>query len=293
MVASQSRNLQTSVKKRQQIPTESFPTLSVTSSLAFTLPHCQLHSLPPSLPQTLPSSLTPSLPPCLPHYLPSSLPHSLPLSFLPASSLFLFCLCVCVSQVCKEAKAELVFLVDGSWSIGDDNFLKITRFLASTVGSLDLIGADGTQVGQMITKDRATITKDHRPFCATTLILCRSSNMHLRERMEGDMTSDLCHHSTLQLFKFKIDSLPPCSLSDFLSPSSSPCFHYPSILLPTSLPPSSPSPPHPLSLLASIPPFHTPSLYTYSLCPSLTHLSIPQYQPPSLPPFFVCTQNYD
>lgn len=49
-------------------------------------------------------------------------------------------------EVCKEAKAELVFLVDGSWSIGDDNFLKITRFLASTVGSLDLIGTDGTQV---------------------------------------------------------------------------------------------------------------------------------------------------
>ncbi|XP_055083772.1 collagen alpha-1(XIV) chain isoform X1 [Periophthalmus magnuspinnatus] len=49
-------------------------------------------------------------------------------------------------EVCKEAKADLAFLVDGSWSIGDDNFLKITRFLYSTMGSLDLIGADGTQV---------------------------------------------------------------------------------------------------------------------------------------------------
>ncbi|KAM9723926.1 collagen alpha-1(XIV) chain [Menidia menidia] len=49
-------------------------------------------------------------------------------------------------EVCKEAKADLVFLVDGSWSIGDDNFLKITRFLYSTMGSLDLIGPDGTQV---------------------------------------------------------------------------------------------------------------------------------------------------
>lgn len=48
--------------------------------------------------------------------------------------------------VCKEAKADLVFLVDGSWSIGDENFMKITRFLHSTVGSLDLIGTDGTQV---------------------------------------------------------------------------------------------------------------------------------------------------
>ncbi|KAF7654725.1 hypothetical protein LDENG_00065820 [Lucifuga dentata] len=49
-------------------------------------------------------------------------------------------------EVCKEAKADLVFLVDGSWSIGDDNFLKITRFLYSTMGSLDLIGSDGIQV---------------------------------------------------------------------------------------------------------------------------------------------------
>lgn len=48
--------------------------------------------------------------------------------------------------VCKAAKAELVFLVDGSWSIGDDNFQKIIRFLYSTTGALDIIGPEGTQV---------------------------------------------------------------------------------------------------------------------------------------------------
>lgn len=37
-------------------------------------------------------------------------------------------------------------MVDGSWSIGDDNFNKIINFLYSTVGALDKIGADGTQV---------------------------------------------------------------------------------------------------------------------------------------------------
>ncbi|CAK6978662.1 collagen alpha-1(XIV) chain isoform X4 [Scomber scombrus] len=46
----------------------------------------------------------------------------------------------------EAAKADLVFLVDGSWSIGDDNFLKIIRFLYSTTGALDMIGPDGTQV---------------------------------------------------------------------------------------------------------------------------------------------------
>ncbi|XP_074468542.1 collagen alpha-1(XIV) chain-like isoform X3 [Sebastes fasciatus] len=49
-------------------------------------------------------------------------------------------------EVCKAAKADLVFLVDGSWSIGDENFLKIIRFLYSTTGALDQIGPDGTQV---------------------------------------------------------------------------------------------------------------------------------------------------
>lgn len=124
LVPSHSRHLRTSVKKRQQISRESFPTPSVITLL-------------------LPHSLTANFPPCL---LPS-LTLSLPPSSLHQLFSRLVCACVCVSQVCKEAKAELVFLVDGSWSIGDDNFLKITRFLASTVGSLDLIGADGTQVG--------------------------------------------------------------------------------------------------------------------------------------------------
>ncbi|XP_067837767.1 collagen alpha-1(XIV) chain isoform X2 [Heptranchias perlo] len=49
-------------------------------------------------------------------------------------------------EVCKAAKANLVFLVDGSWSIGDENFIKIIGFLYNTVGALDKIGPEGTQV---------------------------------------------------------------------------------------------------------------------------------------------------
>uniref|UniRef100_A0A0P6JDH5 Collagen alpha-1(XIV) chain n=1 Tax=Heterocephalus glaber TaxID=10181 RepID=A0A0P6JDH5_HETGA len=49
-------------------------------------------------------------------------------------------------EVCKAARADLVFMVDGSFSIGDDNFNKIINFLYSTVGALGRIGADGTQV---------------------------------------------------------------------------------------------------------------------------------------------------
>ncbi|XP_040287934.1 collagen alpha-1(XIV) chain isoform X1 [Bufo bufo] len=50
-------------------------------------------------------------------------------------------------EVCKSTRADLVFLVDGSWSIGDDNFHKVISFLYSTAGALDEIGPDGTQVG--------------------------------------------------------------------------------------------------------------------------------------------------
>ncbi|KAM3928301.1 collagen alpha-1(XIV) chain isoform 2-T2 [Leptodactylus fuscus] len=50
-------------------------------------------------------------------------------------------------EVCKSARADLVFLIDGSWSIGDDNFHKVTQFLYSTAGAFDEIGPDGTQVG--------------------------------------------------------------------------------------------------------------------------------------------------
>ncbi|KAM7384842.1 hypothetical protein PAMA_011955 [Pampus argenteus] len=66
---------------------------------------------------------------------PTKPPTTTPLPTIPAAK-----------EVCKAAKADLVFLVDGSWSIGDDNFLKIIRFLYSTTGALDRIGPDGTQV---------------------------------------------------------------------------------------------------------------------------------------------------
>ncbi len=73
-------------------------------------------------------------------------------SVIPLLSLYLFShrlpLPLSLCPVCKAAKADLVFLVDGSWSIGDDNFLKIIRFLYSTSGALDRIGPDGTQVPQ-------------------------------------------------------------------------------------------------------------------------------------------------
>lgn len=49
--------------------------------------------------------------------------------------------------VCKGAKADIVFLTDASWSIGDDNFNKVVKFIFNTVGAFDEISPAGIQVG--------------------------------------------------------------------------------------------------------------------------------------------------
>ncbi|KAM3870859.1 collagen alpha-1(XII) chain-like [Diretmus argenteus] len=49
-------------------------------------------------------------------------------------------------DVCKGAKADLVFLIDGSWSIGDDSFNKVIQFVFSMTGAFDVISPTGMQV---------------------------------------------------------------------------------------------------------------------------------------------------
>ncbi|XP_057208625.1 collagen alpha-1(XII) chain isoform X2 [Triplophysa rosa] len=48
--------------------------------------------------------------------------------------------------VCKGAKADVVFLIDGSWSIGDESFSKVIQFVFSVVGAFDVIGPSGMQI---------------------------------------------------------------------------------------------------------------------------------------------------
>lgn len=49
-------------------------------------------------------------------------------------------------SVCKGAKADIVFLTDASWSIGDDNFNKVVKFIFNTVGAFDEVNPAGIQV---------------------------------------------------------------------------------------------------------------------------------------------------
>jgi len=52
--------------------------------------------------------------------------------------------------VCGRVKADIVFLVDESWSIGTNNFGKLKDFLFRTVTYFPTIGPKGTQVGDAI-----------------------------------------------------------------------------------------------------------------------------------------------
>uniref|UniRef100_A0A8B9L5P0 Collagen alpha-1(XII) chain n=1 Tax=Astyanax mexicanus TaxID=7994 RepID=A0A8B9L5P0_ASTMX len=49
-------------------------------------------------------------------------------------------------EVCKGAKADLVFLIDGSWSIGDESFSKVLQFVFSMIGAFDVVSHEGMQV---------------------------------------------------------------------------------------------------------------------------------------------------
>lgn len=59
-----------------------------------------------------------------------------------------FYLCF-VSSVCGQGKADIVFLVDESSSIGPNNFVKIKDFIFRVATYFPAIGPEATQVGQM------------------------------------------------------------------------------------------------------------------------------------------------
>uniref|UniRef100_A0A4W5P3T0 Collagen alpha-1(XII) chain n=1 Tax=Hucho hucho TaxID=62062 RepID=A0A4W5P3T0_9TELE len=58
-------------------------------------------------------------------------------------------------DVCRGAKADLVFLIDGSWSIGDESFSKVIQFVFSMIGAFDVIHPGGMQVSFVQYSDSA------------------------------------------------------------------------------------------------------------------------------------------
>ncbi|CAG09868.1 unnamed protein product, partial [Tetraodon nigroviridis] len=60
-----------------------------------------------------------------------------------------------LATVCKGAKADLVFLIDGSWSIGDESFNKVIQFVTSMIGAFEVISPNGMQVSLVQYSDDA------------------------------------------------------------------------------------------------------------------------------------------
>ncbi|XP_068565200.1 collagen alpha-1(XII) chain [Cebidichthys violaceus] len=57
--------------------------------------------------------------------------------------------------ICKGAKADVVFLIDGSWSIGEESFTKVRSFVSDMIAAFDVIGPSGMQVSFVQYSDEA------------------------------------------------------------------------------------------------------------------------------------------
>lgn len=55
-------------------------------------------------------------------------------------------ICSFCSSVCGKTKADIVFLVDESSSIGANNFMRIKDFMFRVATYFPVIGSEGTQV---------------------------------------------------------------------------------------------------------------------------------------------------
>ncbi|XP_034384020.1 collagen alpha-1(XII) chain-like [Cyclopterus lumpus] len=57
--------------------------------------------------------------------------------------------------ICKGAKADVVFLIDGSWSIGEESFTKVVHFVSGMIAAFDVVGPSGMQVSFVQYSDEA------------------------------------------------------------------------------------------------------------------------------------------
>lgn len=85
--------------------------------------------------------------------------------------------------MCKGAKADLVFLIDGSWSIGDESFAKVRQFVFSMIGAFDVISYEGMQVTDLSEVmwlsacARLWFIRCFLSFCENRCLLCSTAMM--------------------------------------------------------------------------------------------------------------------
>ncbi|KAJ0062737.1 hypothetical protein NL108_004377, partial [Boleophthalmus pectinirostris] len=83
-------------------------------------------------------------------------------------------------DVCKGAKADLVFLIDGSWSIGDESFAKVIQFVTSMTGAFEEISPKGMQVSFVQYSDDAKTEFKLNTYHDKGIVLSALQNVRYR-----------------------------------------------------------------------------------------------------------------
>nr|XP_033792023.1 collagen alpha-1(XII) chain isoform X1 [Geotrypetes seraphini] len=83
-------------------------------------------------------------------------------------------------EVCKGAKADIVFLIDASWSIGDESFNKVRQFVFNTIGAFDVINPSGVQVSFVQFSDEAQSEFKLNTYADKALALGAIQNIRYR-----------------------------------------------------------------------------------------------------------------
>nr|XP_043903464.1 collagen alpha-1(XII) chain-like isoform X1 [Solea senegalensis] len=83
-------------------------------------------------------------------------------------------------DVCRGAKADLVFLIDGSWSIGDESFNKVIQFVMSMTGAFDVISPKGMQAAFVQFSDDAKTEFKLNTYHDKGIVLSALQNVRYR-----------------------------------------------------------------------------------------------------------------
>ncbi|XP_060947388.1 collagen alpha-1(XII) chain [Limanda limanda] len=103
--------------------------------------------------------------------------------------------------VCKGAKADLVFLIDGSWSIGEESFTKVRHFISDMIGAFDVVGPSGMQVSFVQFSDNAKT--EFRLNAYQDKGIAMSSIHHIRYRGGNTKTGIALKHTYEKAFSLE------------------------------------------------------------------------------------------
>ncbi|XP_072219016.1 collagen alpha-1(XII) chain isoform X1 [Leuresthes tenuis] len=103
--------------------------------------------------------------------------------------------------VCKGAKADVVFLIDGSWSIGEESFTKVVHFVSGMIGAFDVVGPSGMQVSFVQYSDGAKTEFKLNAYQDKGVAM--AALYHIRYRGGNTKTGEALKHTYEKAFSFE------------------------------------------------------------------------------------------